>query len=157
MRLITILLALSAFALSAQNGLVPVDQTGYQKLLSDNKGKVVLIDFWATYCKPCRAETPKLVALASKLRARGFQFITVSADEPEQAASAAKFVNEMHVPGTAYIRQAKDDEKFINFIDAKWSGAMPALFLYDKAGHKVKSFIGEHPIDAIEAAVIKLL
>jgi thiol-disulfide isomerase/thioredoxin len=157
MRWITPLLVCSTLALTAQNGFVPVDETGYQKLISDNKGKVVLVDFWATYCVPCRAETPKLVALASKLRSRGFQLITISADEPEQAGLAAKFVADMHIPGAAYIRKAKDDDKFINFVDAKWSGALPALFLYDKSGRKVKSFIGENPIDAIESAIAKLL
>ena len=150
-------LLLSALSASAQQKLTPVDEAGYQKLIAANKGKVLLMDFWATYCKPCRAETPELVAMYSRLKARGFQFIAVSADEPEQEGLAQKFVNEMHIPGTAYIRRAKDDDKFINSIDAKWSGAMPALFLYDKTGRKVKSFIGETPIKDLEAAITKLL
>ena len=157
MRWVVPLLACSSLLVSAQSALVPVDEKGYQKLLADNKGKVVLVDFWATYCVPCRAETPKLVALAAKLRARGFQFVTVSADEPEQTATATRFLTEMHVPGPTYIRRAKDDDKFINFVDPKWSGALPALFLYDKSGNKVKSFVGETPITTIEAAVTKLL
>ena len=76
---------------------------------------------------------------------------------PSRATVATRFITEMHVPGTAYIRRAKDDDKFINFVDAKWSGALPALFLYDKSGNKVKSFVGETPIASIEAAVTKLL
>lgn len=151
------LLIASALTLAAQTALVPVDEAGYQKLLAGNKGKVVLVDFWATFCVPCRAETPKIVALASKLQARGFQLVTVSADEPEQNAAAAKFVAQMHIPGTAYVRRAKDDDKFITFVDPKWSGALPALFLYDRTGHQVKSFIGETPIASIEAAITKLL
>lgn len=157
MRWITPLLACTALVVSAQSPLTPVDETGYRKLLAGNKGKVVLVDFWATYCVPCRAETPRLVALAAKLKARGFQLVTVSADEPEQAATATRFLAEMHVPGPTYIRRAKDDDKFINFVDPKWSGALPALFLYDKSGNKVKSFVGESPISAIEAAITKLL
>ena len=66
MRLISLTLFLRPrLLLSAQSTLVPVDETGYQKMLAANKGKVVLVDFWATYCVPCRAETPKLVALAA--------------------------------------------------------------------------------------------
>ncbi len=141
----------------AQTKLTPLDEAAYRKLIATGKGKVLLVDFWATWCKPCRAETPALVSLESKLRARGFQLITVSADEAEQEAAAGKFVSEMRVPGTAYIRRAKDDEKFIDFIDPKWTGALPALFLYDRAGRKVKAYFGETPTKEIEAAVTKLL
>ena len=146
-----------AVTLAAQTKLTPIDEAAYQKLIAASKGKVVLVDFWATYCKPCRAETPELVSLASRLRARGFELITVSADEPEQEAAAATFIQEMRVPGTAYIRRAKDDDRFVNSIDPSWSGALPALFVYDRAGRKVKSFFGETPLKDVEAAVTKLL
>lgn len=151
------LLMFGALAASAQSKLTPVDETGYRNLVAANKGKVVLVDFWATYCVPCRAETPRLVALASKLAARGFQLITVSADEPEQESAAQKFIADNRVPGRAYIRRAKDDDKFINSIDPKWSGALPALFLYDRVGRKVKSFLGEAPTKDVEAEIEKLL
>ena len=157
MRWMSAVLVVSALVSNAQQKLSPLDETGYQKLLAANKGKVVLVDFWATWCKPCRAETPELVSVFSKLRARGFQLVAVSTDEPEQEIAAAKFASDMHIPGPAYIRKAKDDDKFINFIDSKWSGALPAMFLYDKSGQKVKSFIGETPVKDIEATIVKLL
>ncbi len=152
-----VVLLFGALAATAESKLIPVDEPAYSKLLAGFKGKVMLVDFWATWCKPCRAETPRLVALESKLRSRGFQLVTISADEPEQEAAAAKFVTEMHVPGNAYIRKAKDDDKFINFVDPKWGGALPALFLYDRAGHEVRSFVGETPLKDLEAAIQKVL
>lgn len=155
-RLIAALLV-SAAMLSAQVKLAPIDEPGFQKLLSQNRGKVVLVDFWATWCKPCRVETPQLVALASKLRSKGFELVTVSADFPEQEAAAQKFIAGMNVTGTAYIRKAKDDDAFINAVDQDWNGALPAMFLYDKRGRKVKSFVGETPVKDVEAAISKLL
>ncbi len=137
--------------------LQPVDESGYQKIIAASKGKVLLIDFWATYCKPCRAEMPQLLQLETRLAPRGVKVITVSADEPEMTAAAAKFALEVGVKGPAYIRKAKDDDKFINFVDPKWSGALPALMVYDKAGKLVKSFYGETPLKVVEAAVTKLL
>jgi thiol-disulfide isomerase/thioredoxin len=56
-------LAILAFAglLAAQPKLTAVDESGYQKLLAAQKGKVLLVDFWATWCAACRAEMPDLV------------------------------------------------------------------------------------------------
>ncbi len=137
--------------------LKPLDEAGYLKLVAASKGKVVLVNFWATYCVPCRKEMPQLVALEAKLRARGFQFVAISADEPEQQAAAGMFLDKIKVPAPAYIRKAKDDDKFTALVDGKWSGALPAMFLYDRQGRKVRSFFGEADLQAVTAAIEKLL
>ena len=146
-----------AWLLALGAALAPVNEAGYQKLLASHRGKVVLVDFWATWCEPCRAEMPQLVKLEARLRARGFQLLTISADEPESEAAARQFLERQSAPAPAYVKRAGDDEKFINAIDRNWSGALPALFLYDRAGRKVASFIGETEISKIEAAVRKVL
>jgi thiol-disulfide isomerase/thioredoxin len=143
--------------LLAGAALVPIDEAGFQKLVTAHKGKVVVYDFWAMWCAPCRAELPQLVKLEAKLRSQGVEVITISADEPEQKAAAEKFIAKYGVQGPTYLRQAQSDDHFINAIDPKWSGALPALFLYDKSGRKVKSFIGETDIATIEAAIRKLI
>jgi thiol-disulfide isomerase/thioredoxin len=159
-RIATLALVL-AFSLTGFRALAaelkPVDEAGYAKLLVGSKGKVVLVNFWATYCVPCRKEMPQLVALEAKLRARGFQFVTISADEPEQQGAAGMFLDKIKVPAPAYIRTAKDDDKFTAMVDQKWDGALPALFLYDRQGRKVKSFFGEADLSVVSAAIEKLL
>ncbi len=135
----------------------PVDETGYAKAVAASKGKVLLVNFWATYCVPCRKEMPQLVALAAKYKAKGLDFITVTADEPEQMKEAAAFLDKNKVPAPAYAKQARDDDKFINMVDAKWSGALPATFLYDRSGRKASAFFGELKFAELEAAVRKLL
>ena len=137
--------------------LSPVDEAAFQKLVVVHRGKVVLYDFWATWCEPCRAELPQLIRLRAKLKARGFELVTISADEPEQAADAEKLLKKSGAPRPAFRKQALKDDQFINAIDPKWSGALPALFLYDRSGRKVMSFIGETEISVIESAIQKLL
>ena len=150
-------LFLLALPLAAQN-FVPIDEAGYQKLVQSQKGSVVIIDFWATYCKPCRAEMPQLVKLEAKLHAKGLRMITISADEPESMALAKKFLAEVGATSLpAYVKRPKDDDMFIDGIDPKWQGALPALFLYDRNGKKIHSFVGETPLATIEAAIQKLL
>ena len=137
--------------------LKPVDEAGYAKLVAASKGKVLLVNFWATYCVPCRKEMPQLVALGARYQAKGLSFVTVSADEPEQRKDADAFLDKVKAPAPTYIKQARDDDRFTGGIDAKWSGALPATFLYDKTGKKVRSFFGEVPLGELEAAIKKLL
>lgn len=134
-----------------------VDEGGFQKLVNSHRGKVVLYDFWATWCAGCREEMPQLITLENRLKSRGFELVTISADDPEQDADAEKVLQQFHAPQPAYRKEAVKDEQFINAIDPKWSGALPALFLYDRNGHKVQSFIGETDPKTIAAAVTKLL
>ena len=153
---LTALAVLLAVALSAAP-LRPVDEAGYQKVVAAGKGQVVLVNFWATYCAPCRKEMPALAALAKRLGPKGLRLVVISADEPEQEKAAQAFIDKQAIPGGSYIRKAKDDDAFIRAIDAKWSGALPATFLYDRTGKKVKSYIGELDVSELERAIAKLL
>jgi thiol-disulfide isomerase/thioredoxin len=137
--------------------LIPLNGDSYARMLRSQRGKVVLVDFWATWCEPCREELPKLVALSRKVDSRKFQLITVSADEPELESAVVKALDREGVRGPRYIKRVDDDQAFIDSIDKKWSGALPALFLYDASGHRVAGFIGESDAAEVEAAVRKAI
>jgi thiol-disulfide isomerase/thioredoxin len=156
-RLLLLQAMCAAAALPQRPMLLPLNEAGFQKLTQERKGRVLLVDFWATWCEPCRAEMPKLLALESLYRSRGLKVVTISCDEPEQEAGALQFLKEHGAPLPAYIKRARNDDTFINSIDPKWSGALPALFLYDREGRKVKSFIGETDMAALHEALRKLL
>jgi thiol-disulfide isomerase/thioredoxin len=135
----------------------PIDEKGFAELVASHKGRVLLVDFWATWCSPCVEEMPLLAKLDAKYRAQGLRLVTISCDEPEDNRKAGQFLAEAKVSAPAYHKRVASDERFIETVDAKWSGALPALFLYDRTGRMVRSFIGETDMSALEAAVRKLL
>jgi thiol-disulfide isomerase/thioredoxin len=150
--------AILSSTVSAQSKLVPIDETGYPKLLATHKGKVVLTSFWATWCVPCRKEMPDLVKLSQRLSARGFDLVTISNDEPDREAAALKVLQDNKVSGAVYWLRPVDREKFYHLVDGNWEdGSLPALFLYDRAGKKTRVFIGETSVTDLEAAIAKLL
>lgn len=154
-RLAPLVVVLLVFA--ANPRLRPVDEVSYRALLKQHAGKVILVDFWATWCEPCRTEMPALVRLGRRYAPEGLKFLTVSIDEPAQLAAAEKFLRSQGAPRPAYYKTAGKDEAFINSVDPAWSGALPALFLYSREGKLVKSYVGETEAETVEAAIRELL
>jgi thiol-disulfide isomerase/thioredoxin len=152
-----VMMFLAACLLPAQSKFTTVNEASFAKIVAAHKGQVVLVDFWATWCVPCRAEMPELVKMQAKLGARGVTVMTVSADEPAKEMAAYKVLMENSVTAPFYFKKAADDDKFYNLVDPKWSGEMPAMFVYDRTGKRVRSFLGETPVKDIEAAIEKLL
>lgn len=152
-----IAVAMLGAALLAQTKLTPLNEALLTKVIASHKGQVILVDFWATWCVPCRAEMPQLVKMSDRLGSRGLVLVTVSTDEPAKELAAFKVLMENAVGPPFYLKKVADDDKFYDSIDKKWSGEMPAMFIYDRSGKRVKSFLGETPIKDIEAAIQKLL
>lgn len=133
--------------------LLPVDEHTWPSLIAQQRGRVVLVSFWATWCAPCREEMPRLVRLAKLHGAGGLRLITVCADDPGGQSAAIDELRRWRVPEPAYIRNSASDDSFINAVDRGWSGALPALFLYDHRGKLTRSFAAGTPVTEIERAV----
>jgi thiol-disulfide isomerase/thioredoxin len=154
--LLTLVLATAAIA-ADPGPLRDYDLVQHGKLLEQHKGQVVLVNFWATWCAPCRKEMPLLVEMEKKLRAKGLRMVTVSADEVEDKAQALEFLTEHSVAAPVYLKNVEDDDAFIESISPDWSGALPALFLYGRDGKLAKSWVGETEMAELEAAIRELL
>lgn len=99
------------------------------------KGKVVVIDFWATWCGPCVAEMPRMKELYGKYKDQGVEFIGVSLDQPEEDGgldALKKFVAEKEVPWPQYY-QGKGWES--DFSRSWGINAIPAMFVVDQEGN----------------------
>jgi cytochrome c biogenesis protein CcmG, thiol:disulfide interchange protein DsbE len=91
------------------------------------RGKVVIINFWATWCPPCRQEMPALDAFYSRFRARGVELIGISVDHGRDRKSVAKAAQEVHYP-VAMLADAETN-------GFGRPGALPVTYIVDQAGN----------------------
>ncbi|HEX9303653.1 MAG TPA: TlpA disulfide reductase family protein [Thermoanaerobaculia bacterium] len=135
-----------------------IDAAGLREAIAREKGHVVLVNFWATWCVPCREEFPSLSRLQERNRSAGLRVVGVSTDFEKQRAAVEKFLAERRPPFPNYHRKkGGDDQDFIDAVDSRWGGELPFSVLYDRSGRKVRAFSGKLPIAAAEREIRKLL
>ena len=135
-----------------------VDHAGLAALLKRDNARPLLVNFWATWCEPCRDEFPDLVEIDSEYRARGLDFITVSLDDiAEIKTEVPKFLQQMRATMPAYLLNVSDPEPSIKAVDPGWGGALPATVLYDKNGQIVFKHFGRIKPAELRAAIQKVV
>ena len=155
--LVAALLALGASAW-ADPEVRRVDEEGLQALLQSHRGRVVLLNVWATWCEPCREEFPALVRFQKDYRDRGAEVVFISVDDPDQVQNlVAPFLKAQGVTSPAYVKDAKRDEAFIDRLDSAWSGAIPATFLYDREGRRAGTLVGAQTYEGLVQQVAPLI
>lgn len=115
--------------------------------LAKLKGKVVLIDFWATWCGPCVAEIPNMKAAYTKLNPKGFEIIGISLDDDKAALQA--MVKQKQLPWPQFFED-KEENRYAKQFDIT---SIPAMWLVDKKGNLVDT----NARDGLEKKVEKLL
>jgi len=137
-----------------------IDTEALKGLLTQQRQLPLLVNFWATFCDPCRDEFPDLVKIDKDYRPHALEFVTVSLDDVSEIKNEVpKFLDSMKATMPAYLLDASDPEPAINLVDRKWRGDLPATFLYNDKGEVVYRHIGRVNTvelrEAIEKAVKK--
>ena len=127
--------------------------------LSNYSGKVLLVNLWATWCGPCRRETPELVKLHKEYQSRGVEMVGLSTEDPVASAqSVHDFVQQFQVD---YQVGWATREVAIALMQMTGKSSIPQSFIITRNGHIKKRFIGFHPVQtppllkqAIEDALV---
>ena len=121
------------------------DMDGNTVQLSDFKGKVIILNFFATWCPPCKEEIPDFIALQEQYGSQGLVIIGVSSSPLEEVKP---FADDMGINYTILIG---DDE-----ADAAYGpiGSIPTTFLIDRGFNIVKKYIGSRPKKVFETDII---
>ena len=118
----------------------------------------VVLNVWATWCLPCREEFPDLVRLEREYREKGVRLVLVSADFPDATEGAKAFLKEHGVAFDSFIKDGDvTDQVFIDGLDPRWSGALPATIVFDGAGRKSAFWEGKADYVTLERSVKEAL
>ena len=135
-----------------------VDAPGLAAAIAKEKGRVVLVNFWATWCVPCREEFPDLVKLEKTYRGRGLSVLGVSTDLAKDMPAVEKFLASAKPEFANYRKKSGgDDQVFIEAVDPKWGGELPFSVVYGPDGKKAKVLSGKQSYQSFEKAVAGLL
>jgi thiol-disulfide isomerase/thioredoxin len=130
---------------------LPTLQQDQPTSLKQYAGKVIYLDFWASWCAPCRTSFPLLNKLHEKLKAQGFEVVGINLDEDK--ANAEKFLKEFPV-GFTVLRDAKGE-----WADQFVVESMPTSFIIDKQGvvQNIHHGFASADINELEEKITKLL
>jgi thiol-disulfide isomerase/thioredoxin len=131
-----------------------LDLTGYNQTIGKYRGKPLMVNFWATWCEPCREEYPMIVDLSKKFGPEGLVVLGVSLDENADLNLVRRFLAENH-PGFPNFRQKPgiDADAFYQGVNPDWRGTMPQTVFYGRDGHIARYLVGSRPRSAFEDAI----
>lgn len=132
---------------------------GKEVTLQDYKGKVVLVNFWATWCEPCKVEIPWMIEFQQKYSPRGFTILGVSMDEDGKKAIQPFLDRERFDVGGQQVPMSYPIFLGSDAIAEKFGGilGLPTTMLYNRDGKKVRTIVGLVNHDDLSKAIESLL
>ncbi len=124
--------------------------------VADSPAKVKIVNFWATWCVPCREEFPHLVRLQREMRDQGVEVVFVSADFLDQEPDALLFLQEQGARGVSFLKDEKDDD-FIAAFDDGWMGELPTTIVYGPDDAKAAVIKSTVTYEGLRQRVLTLL
>ena len=134
-----------------------IDEAGYRQLLEKYRGKALLVNFWATWCEPCRAEYPMLNDLARQYAPQGLHVVGVSFDDDGEMLLVRRFLARHQPVFPNYRKRPGKQEAFQQAVNPRWNGALPISFFYAADGRQIGHIAGGADRATYEAAIHTLL
>lgn len=146
---------ISASGLTYSQELLPADKNVLDSIRNANRENVILINFWATWCRPCTEEFPDLMKLYKNYRDKNFKIVFVSLDFGDNLGEKTKdFLKKQGVDFITYYNNFSKDEELINYISKDWEGSIPGTFIYSK-NILQKTLIGKHNYKDFKEVILK--
>ncbi len=132
-----------------------IDEAEIADLLKNDTEKLRLVNVWATWCGPCVLEYPDFIEMQRMYGDRAFEFVSISADKPEQKDKALAFLQKKHSVLDNYIFAKDDTYALIEAIDPNWQGALPYTVLVEPGGQRIYSQQGTIDPFALRKTIVE--
>jgi thiol-disulfide isomerase/thioredoxin len=133
---------------------VPLSADDLRALLGEQSGRVVLLNFWATWCRPCLKEIPALTDLQSRYAEDGVVLIPVSLDEPDTAASVVPGFLAQWFPGfRTWLSAEPEMDTIVSVVDRAWNEVLPTSYVIGRNGAVAARLQGGKTEAEFEAAL----
>ena len=131
-----------------------LDDAKFKSLVRNRHGRALFVNFWATWCAPCVEEFPDIVRIANEMKERNIDFVGVSADYFEdESTKVIPFIAKHNASFKFYIAKLEGEDAFIDAIDKKWGGGLPATFVYDSHGRRKAFLLGKQSYQSLKSAI----
>ncbi len=140
----------------AYTALTDASHDEIQAAIQTSGASYTIVNRWATWCAPCVKEFPYFIEVDAHFEDQGVDVVFVSTDFEEQKPAVEAFLEEQGWEQTSFFKTSRDNE-FVNAFSPKWSGALPATFIYDGDGSLVDFWEGEILRDELFERVEALL
>ena len=107
--LLTALVGMGITSCASADPVAKIDIPKLEALISANKGKVTIVNFWATWCPPCLKEFPDIIKLYNQYHKRGLEVVAISMNEPDEMADIEAFVKDQKPPFPVYVAASQDE------------------------------------------------
>ena len=114
-----------------------------KKLRANAMGKLLLVNFWATWCGPCVHEFPELETTYRMYRGRDFDFVAVSANMPDEQNGVMAFLKKQHASNRNLLFASKDTETMQKAFDSQWESGVPYTVLIAPGGKILATYQGD--------------
>ena len=134
-----------------------LDSAELESVLETYKGRVVLVNMWATWCAPCLKEIPELVELEQNLEADGFTVLGISLDDVDARDDVLSFRDQWFPEFHTYHTSESDWFALVGAIKEDWNSLLPTSFVLDRNGELVETLTGSKDYATFAAAVAPYL
>ena len=135
-------------AIAAEPPLTLVRAPELQQRLESERGRVVILNLWGTWCVPCLREIPDLMEVERRLAPRGVRLIGLGMDEGSQRDALVLPFHRKHFPAfRSYLRNESDMDTLVSVVDPAWNEILPTTYLIGRDGKVFRKIQGRRTVE----------
>lgn len=135
-----------------------ISATEFRAILEKERGKVIVLNLWATWCVPCLREVPDLIAVTNELQGAGVTLIGVAIDDPSPGSAQVELFRKKYFPSfRTFARQGSEIDELASVIDPAWNEVVPTTYIINRQGKVTNRIQGKKSAEEFRVLIKKSL